>query len=95
MDETTADRIQAAVSAQAPRLLANTPIRVASVQGRPPARSEFVRACRNCGADFLALAVGKTGLRGLWSREGWWCSIECAPPELRAVAAQESATPLG
>lgn len=64
--------------------MSNCPVRVKSANGQPPAR-EFMRSCRTCSADFLALAPGKTGERGLWSEAGWFCSLECAPEELRAV----------
>lgn len=51
---------------------------------RPPIKpaSPFARRCRVCGSDFLALAVGKTGERGIWRDGHWFCSIECE--ELRS-----------
>lgn len=53
-------------------------VRQRSANGLPPQRPQGVRSCRRCHADFVALAPGKTGLRGLWSeRGGWWCSQEC------------------
>lgn len=43
---------------------------------KPP--SEFARRCHVCGSDFLALAPGKTGERGIWRDWHWFCSIECS-----------------
>lgn len=55
-----------------------TPIREKSLNGQPPRRESIVRGCDECGADFLAAAPGKTGLRGIWTECGrWLCSIEC------------------
>jgi len=56
------------------------PVRITSAHGKPAERNQFARSCRTCKASFLGLAAGKTGERGLWSRQGWFCSVECAPP---------------
>jgi hypothetical protein len=52
------------------------PIRQKSTGGQPPARP-FMRRCHRCSADFLGLAAGKTGERGLWHEGRWYCSQEC------------------
>ena len=53
------------------------PVRQKSAHGNPP-RRRFMRFCHRCTADFLGLAAGKTGERGLWDDSGaWWCSQEC------------------
>lgn len=57
--------------------MSETTVRVRSAKGQPPCR-KFMRRCAYCEADFLGLAPGKTGLRGLWDNCGdWWCSVEC------------------
>lgn len=78
------EAIQRAVDAM-PAMPSLFPIRVKSAAGEPPQR-DFVRCCRTCKADFLGLAPGRTGERGLWSAEGWFCSMECAPQDLRDIA---------
>lgn len=52
-------------------------VRQESANGQPPARSKFFRSCKRCDADFLGLAPGKTGERGLWKDWAWFCSQEC------------------
>jgi hypothetical protein len=63
------------------------PIRRHSAKGQPPAFSSIARRCHHCGADFLALAPGKTGLRGIWHDSRWSCSLECAPPAVAEYVA--------
>ncbi len=66
------------------------PVRVNSANGQPPNDSEFARSCQTCGASFLKLAAGRTGVRGVWSPTMlWYCSLECAPQELREAHDQE------
>jgi hypothetical protein len=52
------------------------PIRARSPHGPYP-RTEFTRRCVVCRSDFIALAPGKTGERGLWDEWKWYCSREC------------------
>lgn len=55
------------------------PVRERSVHGEPKPTTSIERTCRACGASFLGLAPGKTGLRGIWTeRSTWFCSVECA-----------------
>ena len=56
----------------------NYPLRQESAHGEPRPRSSFTRSCAACGACFLGLAAGKTGKRGPWKAERWYCSVECA-----------------
>jgi hypothetical protein len=55
------------------------PLRVSSAKGLPKPQTSIERTCRGCGASFIGLTPGKTGLRGIW-REPlvWFCSTECA-----------------
>lgn len=53
-------------------------IRARPVAGAPKA-TQFRRGCGTCGADFLALAPGKTGERGIWRDWIWYCSAACDP----------------
>ena len=55
------------------------PLRVESAHGEPKPSTSIERTCRKCGASFLGLAPGKTGLRGIWKEPlVWFCSQECA-----------------
>lgn len=58
-------------------LVPDCAIRERSCRGEPAPRSQFARRCRACGADFLGLAPGRTGLRGIWQDWQWFCSREC------------------
>jgi hypothetical protein len=59
------------------------PLRISSARGKPKPSTSIERTCRNCGASFLGLAPGKTGLRGVWREPlAWFCSTECAGIEL-------------
>lgn len=53
------------------------PVRVTSAHGEPRPATSIERTCRNCGASFIGLAPGKTGLVGIWRESGWFCSTEC------------------
>ena len=55
------------------------PIRQKSVHGEPKPTTSIERCCATCGASFLGLAPGKTGLAGIWTAMSWYCSQECAP----------------
>lgn len=57
--------------------MSDYPIREHRPNPTPPPR-EFMRRCERCSADFLALAAGLTGERGIWRDGGWLCSRECA-----------------
>lgn len=56
---------------------ANAPIRVKSANGQPAPKTSIERRCESCGASFLGLAFGLTGLVGIWQEWGWYCSTEC------------------
>ncbi len=66
----------------------NWPVRQHTPHPTPPAR-KFMRRCDECGADFMALATGKTGERGLWTDTGWFCSRECRDVDRRVRALEE------
>lgn len=57
------------------------PPRITSARGEPKPETSIERTCCNCGASFIGLAPGKTGLRGIWQRFRWFCSTECAGVE--------------
>lgn len=48
-----------------------------SAHGEPKPATTIERRCATCGASFLGLAYGKTGLLGIWRDWHWHCSIEC------------------
>jgi hypothetical protein len=52
-------------------------IRRKSVKGEPKPDTTIERTCQECGASFVGLAAGTTGLRGPWDEWRWFCSIEC------------------
>jgi hypothetical protein len=61
------------------------PLRQRSAKGLPKPHTSIERTCRECGASFIGLAFGKTGERGIWTDCGrWYCSVECAPADVRA-----------
>lgn len=63
---------------------ARYPVRQKSAKGLPKPTTSIERTCRKCGASFLGLAAGKTGEVGIWNDMAWLCSVECAPPKIRA-----------
>ena len=53
------------------------PIRERSCHGVPAPKTSIERTCKTCGASFVGLAPGRTGLAGIWRDWSWYCSREC------------------
>jgi hypothetical protein len=76
---TYTDRLEALIGSLGakPLNVPDWPVRQQSCWGSPKPSTSIERTCQCCGASFLKLAPGKTGLRGLWRDSQWFCSQEC------------------